>query len=292
MKKLFEVISVKAIFGPAGNADIFYDQGNKSTIQVPAWLSSFGLDAYEYQCGRGVKISDDAADNLRLEAEKNGIILSVHSPYYINIATPEDEKKEKSIGYILQTAHAAKMMGAKRIVVHMGAAGKITRTDGIDLSKALIKRALSAMDENGLGDVTICLETMGKVNQLGTPEETADVCSVDQRLFPCVDFGHINAREQGSLANPSDFERVVGVFEKKLGKDRAYGMHVHFSKIEYTHMGEKKHLTFEDALYGPDFENFAEVICKKGMYPHVICESAGTQAEDALSMKKILESMK
>ena len=281
----------KALFGPAGNSASFYAAGMKSTLQAPAWLASLGLDAYEYQCGRGVKISDDACEILKSEACKHGIALSVHSPYYINIATPEDEKKDKSIGYILQTAKAAHIMGADRIVVHMGAAGKITRVEGIELSKALVRRALSEMDSCGLTDVTVCLETMGKVNQLGSPEETAEVCSVDDRLYPCVDFGHVNAREQGSLDSPEAFERVVDIFEKKLGVDRARGMHVHFSKIEYTHMGERKHLTFEDMEYGPLFEHFAEIIVRKQMYPRVICESAGTQAEDALTMKKILEGL-
>ena len=145
--------------------------------------------------------------------------------------------------------------------------------------------ALSTTDK-----VTICLETMGKVNQLGSPLETADVCSIDKRLLPCVDFGHVNAREQGSLSSPGDFQRVVEIFEKKIGIDRTRAMHVHFSKIEYTHMGEKKHLTFDDCEYGPDFENFAEVIVKKDMHPRIICESAGTQADDALTMKKILEA--
>ncbi len=278
-------------FGPAGNSESFFEQGYKSSLQMPEFLSAMGLDAYEYQCGRGVKISEDACEVLKTEAEKHGIILSVHSPYYINIATPEEEKQKKSIGYILQTAKAASFMGADRIVVHMGAAGKITRSQGIELSKKLIREALSEMDLQGLGDITICLETMGKVNQLGTCEETAEVCEIDERLFPCVDFGHVNAREQGSLATPSDFENIVNLFENRLGAYRAERMHVHFSKIEYTHMGERKHLTFEDAEYGPEFENFAEIICKKNMQPRIICESAGTQAEDALYMKNILKGM-
>lgn len=278
-------------FGPAGNSESFFEQGYKSSLEAPEYLASMGLDAYEYQCGRGVKISEDACRNLKAESEKHGIILSVHSPYYINIATPEEEKKIKSIGYIMQTAKAASLMGADRIVVHMGAAGKITRAEGIGLSKELIKNALAQMDAEGLGNITICLETMGKVNQLGTSEETAEVCAVDERLFPCVDFGHINAREQGSLAVPSDFEKIVNVFENTLGAYRAERIHVHFSKIEYTHMGERKHLTFEDAEYGPEFENFAEIICKKNMQPRIICESAGTQAEDALYMKNVLKGM-
>lgn len=280
-------------FGPAGNAESFFEQGNKSSLQAPEWIAKMGLDAYEYQCGRGVKISDDSAQKLGEEAARCGISLSIHAPYYINIATPEAEKQDNSVRYVLQSAHAAKMMGAERIVVHMGAAGKQTRAVGIDLSKRLVHRMLKEMREDGYGGVTICLETMGKVNQLGTVAETVDVCSIDDSLLPTVDFGHVNAREQGILTTKEAYEDLFSVIENKLGFDRLKRMHVHFSKIEFTHMGEKKHLKFEeDPGLGPEYEPLAELIAKRGLEPVIICESAGTQAEDALKMKEIYVRMK
>ena len=60
----------------------------------------------------------------------------------------------------------------------------------------------------------------------------------------------------------------------------------HFSKIEWTDKGEKKHLTFEDTAYGPAYEPLVEAIIKGGLSPTVICESSGTQSEDAYLMKK------
>lgn len=273
------------LFGPGGNADRFFEEGNKSSLQMPKWLHGMGLDAYEYQCGRGVKISDDSAQTLGEEARKYGIALSIHSPYYINLATPDPQKQENSMGYILQSAHAAKQMGASRVVVHMGAAGKLTRAEGIALSKQLILRTLQEMDDRGYGEVTLCLETMGKVNQLGTVEETISVCQVDDRLFPAIDFGHVNAREQGQM----NIKDILDQLENGLGAERAKKMHVHFSKIEYTHMGEKKHLTFADTVYGPDFEPLADELVRRGGEPVIICESAGTQAEDALAMKQIYQ---
>lgn len=277
-------------FGTGGNPDDFYSGGGKSSLEMPEWLGKIGLDAYEYQCGRGVRISDDAAETLKCEAQKYGISLSVHAPYYINLATTEPEKKEKSIGYILRTARAAKAMGADRIVVHMGAAGRITRREGVELSKRLVLRALKLMREEDLDCVRLCIETMGKLNQLGDEFETAEVCSADESLLPAVDFGHLNARTQGALCNADAFEAVMRVFEKKIGAERTNSMHVHFSKIEYTHMGERRHLTFEDDMYGPDFEDLADVIAKRSMNPRIICESAGTQGVDALVMKKIMEA--
>ena len=279
-------------FGPAGNSESFYAQGFKSSLEMPKWLAEIGLDAYEYSCGRGVKISDDSAVRLGEEAKKWGIRLSVHSPYFSNLATPEPEKQEKSIGYIMQAVHAASQMGADRVVVHMGGAGKLTRAEGISLSKILVHRTLEKMDAEGYGHVTLCIETLGKVNQLGTVAETLDVCSIDERLLPVFDFGHINSREQGSLKTVADYAAVLDAAEKKLGTDRAKIMHVHFSKIEYTHMGEKRHLTFADREYGPEFEPLGEVFYQRNYTPVVICESAGTMAEDALYMKQAYQKIK
>ncbi len=276
-------------FGTAGNPEIFYDQGGKSSLEMPKWLKNIGLDAYEYQCGRGVRISDEAAQMLGEKAQENDIALSVHAPYFTNISSVEPEKIDNTIGYILQAANAAHHMKAKRLVVHMGAAKDITRRYAMEISKATIERALAELENAGLGDVTVCLETMGKINQMGTIEEVMELCCMDERLLPTVDFGHINARMQGALKTEEDFDRIIKYMEKKIGRERTNKFHAHFSKIEFTRAGEKKHLTFENTEYGPDFVPLARVLAKRGISPVIICESAGTQSEDALAMKKIYE---
>lgn len=285
--------SMNIRFGPAGNPERFYDEGGKSSLEMPAWLAAQGLTAYEYSCARGVRISDDAAQILGERAREHGIYLSIHSPYYSNLATPEAERQEKSMGYILQSVQKAAVMGAGRVVVHMGGAGKLTRAEGIALSKALLRRTLHEMENGHWADrVTLCIETMGKVNQLGTVEETLDVCRIDDRLLPVLDFGHINARGKGSLKTAEDFAAVMEQTECALGADRAKNCHIHFSKIEYTHMGERKHLTFADETYGPCFEPLAEVLARRGDTPVIICESAGTMADDALEMQRIYRQVK
>ena len=65
----------------------------------------------------------------------------------------------------------------------------------------------------------------------------------------------------------------------------------HFSRIEWTSGGEKRHLCFSDGTFGPDFEPLMEAIYKDSLYPRIICESAGTMAEDALAMKKYYLSL-
>ena len=278
----------RAWFGPAGNSDSFIAQGHKKTIEAPAFVDAFGLNAYEYQCGHGVRISRQAAAEFGEEARRYGIRLSLHAPYYISLSSIEAEKRDNSIRYILQAVRAADAMGAERVVVHSGSAGKISRADALALAKDTLSRALQAMDEEGLGHIILCPETMGKFNQLGDLDEVMALCGLNERLLPCIDFGHLNARTLGGLKERADFAGVLDTIENKLGKDRLRLFHSHFSKIQYTEKGgEKLHLTFADQVYGPVFEPLADLIVQKGLIPTIICESAGTQAEDAQTMQNI-----
>ena len=90
-------------FGPGGNSESFYKEGYKSTTQAPLWLKNRGLDAYEYQCGNGVNVGEESAKAIGVEAEKHGITMSVHAPYFISLASVEEEKRDKSIKYVLDT---------------------------------------------------------------------------------------------------------------------------------------------------------------------------------------------
>lgn len=274
-----------ARFGPAGNSESFYAAGKKNTHEAPRWLSEMGLDAYEYQCGQGVRGSAAAFAKVGEEAKKYGISLSLHAPYFISLSGTEEEKRLKSVDYIGQSLNAAEAMGADIIVIHTGSASKISRTEAVELAKRTISLALETFPDT---KVAFGLETMGKLNQLGTLEEVIEICKVDPRLRPVVDFGHLNARNVGGLfVSADDYRRVFESIERQLGAEYADSLHCHFSKIEYTNSGEKKHLTFEDTVYGPEFMPLAEVLAKDGYSPRIICESAGTMAEDALAMKQM-----
>ena len=133
---------------------------------------------------------------------------------------------------------------------------------------------------------------MGKVNQLGTLDEVIELCRIDESFVPVVDFGHLNARDLGGVFNSADdYIRVFDKIDKTLGAHVAENLHCHFSKIEWSAGGERRHLTFADRTYGPDFEPLIEAIYKLGISPTVICESAGTQSEDALSMKNYYKEL-
>ena len=272
-----------ATFGPGGNSESFYNEGFKSTVQAPAWLSARGLDAYEYQAGNGLTAGDASLKKVGEEAKKHGILMSLHTPYFISLSGVEEEKRLNSINYISRSLHAAELLGADTIVIHTGSAAKITREEAMALAADTLTKNLEV---NGATEIRMGLETMGKINQLGTLDEVLALCKIAPIYHPVVDFGHLNARHLGGYF--SDVDSYRAVFDKiatTLGDEYAYNLHCHFSKIEYTKAGEKKHLTFEDNVFGPDFEPLAEAIVREGVCPRIICESAGTMAEDAFFMK-------
>ena len=247
------------------------------------WVSRSGLDAYEYQCGNGVSGSDGNFTAIGNKAREHGIVLSLHAPYFISLSGTNEETRLKSIEHIRKSVHAASLLGADRIVIHTGSASKITRKEAMYLASDTLARALESIDT----DIKFCLETMGKINQLGTLDEVVELCKLSPRLIPAVDFGHLNARELGgAFKNEDDYKRVFDKVGCVLGDEIARMLHCHFSKIEYSSSGEKKHLTFSDKVFGPDYEILMRVIADNRLCPRIICESAGTQAEDAYAMKK------
>ncbi|MCI9414865.1 MAG: TIM barrel protein [Clostridiales bacterium] len=279
----------RTVFGPAGNGDEFYAAGMKATIQAPGYLQGKGLDAYEYQCGRGVRISEDAAAALGEKGRVHGVRLSVHAPYYISLASNDEEKRLNSVKYITDSGRAVWGMGGSHIVVHPGGLNKRTRADAAALACDTLRLAQQALDEQGLEGVHICPETMGKINQLGDLDEVLLFCGVDERFLPCVDFGHLNSRTLGGVNTPEAFAAVLDAVENAVGMERARQMHIHFSKIEYSAGGEKMHLTFADTKFGPEPAPLMELLARRGYAAAVICESAGTQVSDAAHMKQLYE---
>lgn len=278
-----------ARFGPAGSCQRFAEEGNKSSMQMPGFLEKVGLNAYEYQCGKGVNISEATARAFGEKAKEHGIALSIHAPYYISMSGKIEEKRLNSIRYVLESAEAADWMGADRIIIHTGGCAKMTREEALVLATDTMRRSLAALDEAGFSHIIPCPETMGKMNQLGTLTEVLTLCKLDERMLPCIDFGHLNSRTHGGLAGIEDFAAVLDEMENAIGMDRARRLHVHFSKIEYAEGGEVRHLTFTDQIYGPEFDPLAELFARRSYTPRVICESAGTQTDDALTMKKSFE---
>ena len=273
-------------FGPGGNGEWFKSEGGKATVQAPGWLASKGLDAYEYEAGKGVNAGEAVLSQIGQKAHEHGIRMSLHAPYFMSLSSVEEEKRQNSIGYIEKSLWAADLLGADTIVIHSGSAGKITREEAMRLSCGTLSGLMESID-NRYPHIRLGIETMGKKNQLGTLDEVIEQCRVHPQFHPVVDFGHLNARDRGGVFPDRDsYRRVFHTVAERLGDAYATHMHCHFSKIEYTDAGEKRHVTFEDTVYGPAFEPLMEAIIRDGLCPRIICESDGTMAEDALAMKR------
>ncbi len=175
-------------FGTAGLADS-YTVKKFDPAAIAAYTAGFGLTAFEYQCGRGVRLAHDKAAALGAACAERDIALSVHAPYYISMSSLEEDKRLHSIDYLLQSCALVKALGGRRVIFHSGSCGKQSREEALEKALDTMARAVKACDEAGFEDCILCPETMGKVNQLGTLDEVLALCEVDPRITPCIDFG-------------------------------------------------------------------------------------------------------
>jgi deoxyribonuclease-4 len=260
-------------------------------VQAPEYLDKFNLDCFEYSFGRGVNMSADKAEEIGAAFAERNKEISVHAPYFINFANPDDEMAQKSYGYVLDSARYLNLFGGNRLVFHPAAQGKATREAAVALTADRLKVLRDYIYLNGLENIYYCPETMGKLAQIGTLEEVVAFCKIDKIFLPAIDFGHLNAREQGSLKSVDDYKTRLEYMIAELGFERVKHFHVHFSKIMYSGKGEVKHLTFEDNVYGPEFEPLAVALKELKLEPYIVSETDGTQAEDARTMKEIYNSV-
>ena len=278
-------------FGTAGISDSFDAMGCKNSLDIPAYIERFQLHAFEYQCGRGVRLGLDKAAEMARRAEKPDILFSVHAPYFISMSSMVEETRLKSIDYILQSCRLVRALGGRRVIFHSGSCGKQSREEALEKALDTMQRMVKAVDEEGFDDITLCPETMGKIGQLGTLDEVLALCGVDKRITPCIDFGHLNARTLGGIQTKQDYADILDRMQQVLQDDRARNFHVHFSRIEWSKGGEKRHWTFADTQFGPEYPPLIQLLKERQLSPVIICESAGTQAEDALSMQEYYQSL-
>lgn len=294
MENTFDKHEKKAVqtvrFGPAGNDKLFYDQGYKSSIQAPKWLrEEMRLSAFEISCGRGIRMSTETAHKLRDEAKKYDIELSVHAPYFINLANPD--ALDKNYNYIESSIKLVNEMGGTRIVVHPASQGKLERDVALENTEDSLRTIIARLDASGISNWLICLETMGKYRTIGDYKEVAELCKIDDRLIPTVDFGHLNCLLQGEMKhNENKIPEIMNYLEEHIGIEKLKMLHIHWSAVEYSDKGEVRHTTLDDEKWNFSFLPLARVIKEKGLSPIIICESSEIMAQDAKRLNEIFDS--
>ena len=251
--------------GPAGSGGL----GNLKGVQK---VAEMGLDCMEVEFTYGVRMDLSTAEAVGTLASEKGIVLSVHAPYYINLASVEKDKYDASVKRILDSCERAHAMGARNVVFHAGFYQKRTaRQTYISIKKA-ITGMQNRISRNGW-QVILCPETTGKPSQFGSLPELLRL----KRETGCgitVDFSHLYARLQGEI----DYARVLKRLPKKF--------HAHFSGIEYGEKGERKHIRTTKKF----FEPLARALINRKATITIINESPRPY-EDAIMMKKLIAKL-
>ncbi len=277
-------------FGPAGVPPMFRLMG-ADLPDVPRLLREEGLDALEYEAvrwGPKPQIRQELAQKLGAAARENDVRLSLHGSYFINLSGTKDVV-EASKRRLIASATAADWMGAYVMVFHTGFYGRFEKEYAFKTCLNALKEVRAEMRRLGL-HVKLGPETMGRKFQVGSLDEIITLNQEVEGTQLVVDWAHLHALHQGTLKKTEDFRAIAEKVEQKLGTEALKSMHCHFSKIEFTAQGEKRHHTLDEEKYGPDFRMLAEVIADFQMHPTMICESPNLDV-DARKMQEILKQV-
>ena len=275
-------------FGPAGVPPLFRILGARLS-DVPGLLREEGLDAFEYQAvrwGQKPQMKQEDAENLGSQARKNDVLLSLHGSYYVNLCGKK-EVVEASKRRLVACATAAQWMGAYVMVFHLGFYGYAEKSEAFRNCTQALRDIVETMNSLGIEKVKLGPETMGRIFQLGSLDEILTICEEVEQTQLVIDWGHLHARHRGMFKKLDDFRAVIEEVEKRLGTQAVKDMHCHFTKIEFTEKGERRHHILDEAKYGPDFQLLAEVIAEYNLRPVIICETPILDV-DAMKMRDIL----
>jgi deoxyribonuclease-4 len=281
-------MSLRPRFGPAGVPPTF--RLMKATLlDVPRLLREEGLDAFEYEAvhwGKKPQMRKEEAEKLGYEARQNDVWLSLHGSYFINFCgknTIVEDSKQR----LTACATAAEWIGAHVVVFHPGVYGRMPHERALKMCVEALQEVVDRVESLGIRNVKIGPETMGRIYQLGSLEEVLTLCETVERTQLVIDWSHLHARDFGRFRKVDDFRKAVERIENRLGTEAVKTMHCHFTKIEFTDKGERRHRTLEEPRYGPDFRLLAKVIVEFDMKPTIISESPILDL-DAIKMRDVL----
>ncbi|MET1101903.1 MAG: deoxyribonuclease IV [Pyrodictiaceae archaeon] len=272
-------------FGPAGKP---VDLKSGDYVKAIEYVAEEGLDALEYEAVRGVRVSQKKALDIREAAEKYNVRLSMHAPYFINFASPEEDTIRKSQQRLIDAVRAASWMNAYAVVFHPGYyKGNPSKSHALRRTIDSLQPVIDWMKQNNIRNVWIAPETTGKRSQVGDIDEVIAICRELDYSRPAIDWAHLYARHQGQAVITVDYViQVIERIEKELGSWALKPLHSHFSKIEYGEGGEREHHTLAEEEYGPEFRIVCEAYKETGIEAVIISESPILD-KDALVMKRI-----
>jgi deoxyribonuclease-4 len=263
--------------------------------EVPKYLHEEGLDSFEYQMvrwGPKPQIRQEMAEKLGKNAAENDSWLTAHGSYFVNLTSPNKETLEASKRRLLACVTGANWMGAHIVVFHPGSyAGRPPREVFKTCAKAM-DEVVEAMRSLGLTRVHLAPEMMGKSSQFGSVEEVLALCERVDLTEPNVDWSHLHARDRGRFKTIDDVRKVMDQIEKRLGTNALKNLHCHYSHIEFTDKGERRHHNVDRIEYGPDFKFLARLIAERDLKPVIACETPNLDVDAVKLRDMVLTEMK
>lgn len=250
-------------------------------------LKSMSLDGMEVEFVHGVRMGDDTRELVKRLSSEKELLLTAHAPYYINLNSRESEKIDASVIRIIETAQAAKDIGAYSITYH---AAFYMGNEPEDVFKQVIaqtERVFEVLNKNGI-DVWIRPETTGKATQWGSLEEIIRLSKEFEKVLPCVDFAHIHARSGGKFNTYNEFSKILDDISKNLGQTALDNFHAHVAGIAYSEKGEKNHLILEES--DMNYKDLLKALKAFDVKGALVCESPNIEG-DAKLLKEYYESL-
>ncbi len=259
---------MKILLGPAGSP-------TGDTLTGIKTVKELGLHAMEVQFTHGIQMGEELAKRVGEEQKRQGIALSIHAPYYINLLSEDRDKVYASRKRILDSCRLGHLMNAGKIVFHAAYYGKYPEKDAYEKTKLQLAEILGEIRKNKW-NVELAPETTGRISQFGTLGELLQMAEELECSF-CIDVAHLYARNQGKISYAELFSKLEG---------RRH-VHFQFSGVEFGRSGEERHLVLNGK---PDFRAFAKELLAHNTDATIISESPITW-EDSLKMKEILEEL-
>jgi deoxyribonuclease-4 len=271
-------------FGPAG---IPLRAKARSTKQGVLEVKALGLDAMEIEFVRRISLTEQSAREVAAIARELDVALTVHAPYYVNLASPDKSKAEASAQRVYQSAVIGYAAGAWSVCFHAAYYMGKGSEEVYSIVKEALKGIIAKLKDEGV-EIWLRPETTGSPTEFGTLDELLKLSSELEMVMPVIDFAHLHARSNGAFNSYEEFSDVLSRIEDALGREALGNMHIHVSGIEYGEKGEVRHLNLRESDL--EYEDLVRALKDFNVKGVLISESPNLE-EDALTLKKLFESL-
>ena len=229
----------------------------------------------------------------RALAIADDIKISIHGSYYIVLASPDPAKVLRSVDTLMRTYVQADILGAREIVLHPGS---LYGAPEAEASRRFAENLQRFMAQLGKTDISLMIETAGKVGQMGSVDMILDVAATIKGVGPCIDFGHVHARSLGGLETADAIAQVFARIDEFQRSNPDTPTHFHYTPIHFGPRGEIQHraLSDIDGVSNKPFHPRPEPVAAglaglPGRFT-IISETHNSQEMGAIRLKNLINS--